>query len=147
MTGRAGAHAATDRRHAVVELAQVLHHLEARLGFHLVLNSIAIHDPQERHLSPTPEVKENRMVCSESARDLVVCRFALRPARGARCASLRPAAGDRAPSSQTRPCHLRLTESRTWSAAPRAAPALPHRMARISACSYCSSRLAAHRHG
>src|SRR6516225_5337779 len=142
MTGGTGAHAATDRGHAVVELAQVLHHLEARLGVHLVLDSIAIHDPQERHLSPTPE-ERNTMVCGESAPDLVVCRFALRPARGARCASVRPAAGGRAPSSQTRPCHLQLPESRTWYAAPRAAPALPYQTARISVCSCCSSPRAA----
>jgi hypothetical protein len=59
VTGGAGAHAAADRGHAVIELAQVLHDLESGLGLDFVLDSVAIHDTQERHAAPTPFEKWN----------------------------------------------------------------------------------------
>src|SRR5215475_3170358 len=101
MTGGAGAHATADRGDAVIELAQILHHLQSGPRFDFVLDSVAIHDSQERHAVPYP-LFELRIVCGESARDLVVCRFAPRAARGA-LASLTPTAAVREPSSQTRP--------------------------------------------
>src|SRR5579862_2102816 len=47
VTGGARAHAATDGGHAIVELTQVFHHLQARATVHLMLDAVAIHHPQE----------------------------------------------------------------------------------------------------
>src|SRR5258708_36255907 len=65
VTGGARAHAAADGRDAVVELAQILHHLDSGLRLDLVLDSVAIHDPHQRH-APLRDP------------NLLVCRFAVR---------------------------------------------------------------------
>ena len=43
MAGRAGTHAAADRRHAVIEVAKVFHHSQAGARIDLVLGSVSIY--------------------------------------------------------------------------------------------------------
>src|SRR6185437_11241470 len=71
VAGRTGAHAAADRRDAVVQLPQVFHDLETGLCLDLMLLTVAIDHAQQSHLptsvrltkGPGARRRPSRLVC------------------------------------------------------------------------------------